>query len=200
MKNDVGPGRLEVAPERFVDALHDGRHRDDDEHAERDAHDRERGADLVGAERVEGDADALECLGGGGRRCAWSLLRAARRWGRGAAARRAGYTPEVMPTTVPSSVATTSDQGATAAGSGVVHEMIFAPSDAEPDAEDRAERAQRRALDEELAQDVLPPRAERLPHADLARPLGDGDEHDVHDHQPADHEADRRAAPCPRSS
>src|SRR5215204_4060740 len=37
-----------------------------------------------------------------------------------------------MPTTVPSSVATTSDQGATAAGSGVVHEMTFAPSSPSP--------------------------------------------------------------------
>jgi hypothetical protein len=37
-----------------------------------------------------------------------------------------------MPTTVPSSVATTSDHGATAAGNGVVHEMIFAPSSPSP--------------------------------------------------------------------
>ena len=78
-----------------------------------------------------------------------------------------------MPTTVPSSVATTSDHGATAAGSGVFSEMIFAASDAERDADHRADGAERRRLDEELAQDVAPPRAERLPNADLARALGD---------------------------
>src|SRR3954469_2363665 len=42
------------------------------------------------------------------------------------AAFRAGYMPDATPTPRPSSVATTSDQGATAAGSGVFHEMIFA--------------------------------------------------------------------------
>ena len=52
--------------------------------------------------------------------------------------------------------------------------------------------AERRRLDEELGQDVAAACAERLPNADLARALGDGDEHDVHDHDRADDEPDRR--------
>ena len=60
-----------------------------------------------------------------------------------------------MPTTVPSSVATTSDHGATAAGSGVFSAMIFAAEMPSAMPMHRAERAERRRLDEELAQDVL---------------------------------------------
>ena len=101
----------------------------------RDAHDRERRADLVGAERVERDADALERLGDGGRGCAWltparsaSMGSSARRGSRGTRRRRCRRRRRAA-------WPTTSDQGATAAGSGVVHAMSFAPSDAEPDAE-----------------------------------------------------------------
>jgi hypothetical protein len=40
-------------------------------------------------------------------------------------------------------------------------------------------------LHQELAQDVAPPRAQGLAHADLADALGHRDEHDVHDHDAA---------------
>src|SRR5688500_8556503 len=53
--------------------------------------------------------------------------------------------------------------------------------DAERDADERADGAQRGRLDEELRHDVAPARAERLADADLPRPLGHRDEHDVHD-------------------
>src|SRR5882762_8619340 len=70
---------------------------------------------------------------------------------------------------------------------------------------DRAERAeenpdhasgqtQDERLDEELEQDIEARGAQRLAHADLARPLGDGDEHDVHDADSADEQTDRRNA------
>ena len=47
-------------------------------------------------------------------------------------------------------------------------------------------------LDEELHQDVALARADRHADADLARPLGDAHEHDVHDADAADEQADRR--------
>ena len=97
-----------------------------------------------------------------------------------------------MPTPAPTPTPTKTDQSATAAGSGVHRGDELRERDAERDAEDRADGAQRRALDEELAQDVAASRAERLADPDLARPLGDGDEHDVHDHDGADDEADGR--------
>ena len=45
---------------------------------------------------------------------------------------------------------------------------------------------------QELRDDVAAPRAERLADADLAGPFGDRDEHDVHDDEGADDEADGR--------
>src|SRR5207247_4469205 len=49
-------------------------------------------------------------------------------------------------------------------------------------------------FDEELKHDVEARRAQRLPHADLARALGDGHEHDVHDADAADQQPHRAAA------
>ena len=54
------------------------------------------------------------------------------------------------------------------------------------DADRAAGDAQHHGLDEELQEDVAPRRAERLANADLARPLGDRHEHDVHDADAAD--------------
>ena len=49
-------------------------------------------------------------------------------------------------------------------------------------------RRQHRCFGEELEQDFLPPRAERFPHADLARALGDRDHHDRHHADAAHHQ------------
>ena len=51
-----------------------------------------------------------------------------------------------------------------------------------------ARRRERQRLDEELSEDVARLRAERHADADLARPLRDADEHDVHDADAADEE------------
>ena len=53
-----------------------------------------------------------------------------------------------------------------------------------------AEQADHQRLDDELHQDVVRPRADRLAQADLAGPLGDAHEHDVHDADAADQERD----------
>ena len=65
--------------------------------------------------------------------------------------------------------------------------------DDEPDehADQAADQRQRQRLDEELAEDVPAPGAEGLADADLAGPLADRDQHDVHDPDPADDERDR---------
>ena len=97
-----------------------------------------------------------------------------------------------MPTPAPTSVPATSDHGATLAGSG--DSAATACAAAMPNAiPDRGtDRAQRRGFDEELRQDITASRTERLPNADLSRALGDGDEHDVHDHDRADDETECR--------
>ena len=59
------------------------------------------------------------------------------------------------------------------------------------DADQAAEDGQRDRLDQELRQDVAAARADRLADADLARPLADRHEHDVHDPDAADDERDR---------
>ena len=63
--------------------------------------------------------------------------------------------------------------------------------DAGHDADGCAQRAEGRRFNEELAQNVLPTRAQRLPNSDLTRPLGDGDQHDVHDDDRTDDETHR---------
>ncbi len=55
-----------------------------------------------------------------------------------------------------------------------------------------AHRRQHRGLGQELKQDFLTARAERLAHADLTRPLGDRNHHDRHHADAADHQRDRR--------
>ena len=51
-------------------------------------------------------------------------------------------------------------------------------------------RGKRDRLDQELQQHLPRPRADGQADADLARPLGHGDEHDVHDADAADEQAD----------
>ena len=62
------------------------------------------------------------------------------------------------------------------------------PSD---DADHAAEQGQRQRLDQELGEDVAAARADRLADADLAGPLADRDQHDVHDPDAADDQRDR---------
>src|SRR5690606_15876941 len=62
------------------------------------------------------------------------------------------------------------------------------------DAEQPAQQAQRHRLHEELQQDAAARRAERHADADLARPLRDADEHNVHDPDAADDQAHARDA------
>src|SRR5690606_1384867 len=61
----------------------------------------------------------------------------------------------------------------------------------EPDPDRSAYQAECRRLHEKLPADIASTGAKRLPHADLARALRHGNQHDVHDDQRADHEADR---------
>ena len=56
--------------------------------------------------------------------------------------------------------------------------------------DDAAEGGQHHRLDQELQQDVALQRADREPDADLARALGDRDQHDVHDADAAHQQAD----------
>ena len=60
------------------------------------------------------------------------------------------------------------------------------------DADEAAGERRRQALEQELQQDLAPPRAERLAHADLARALLHVHEHDVHDADAADGQRDAR--------
>src|ERR1700730_238655 len=59
-------------------------------------------------------------------------------------------------------------------------------AEADQDPERAAQAREEHRLDQELQQDVLTTGADRLADADLASPLGDGDEHDVHDSDAAD--------------
>ena len=61
---------------------------------------------------------------------------------------------------------------------------------ADQDADQAAHQAEHDRLDQELEQDRRRPRADRLAQADLARALGDRDEHDVHDPDAADEQRD----------
>ena len=107
------------------------------------------------------------------------------------AAWRAGQTPNTTPTarlktTAAATVAGLNDE----APAG---ELADERRDAEPDrdADQAAEQGQRQRLDEELGEDVAAARADRLADADLAGPLPDRHEHDVHDPDAADDERDR---------
>ena len=68
--------------------------------------------------------------------------------------------------------------------------MSFATPMPRDDADDAAEQRHGGRFDEELQQDVVAARAERLADADFAGALGDGDEHDVHDDDAADDQRD----------
>ena len=59
-------------------------------------------------------------------------------------------------------------------------------------AEQSADHAQRNGLDGELQKDVAPGGADGFADAYFTRAFGDADKHDVHDADPADHEAYRR--------
>ena len=59
-------------------------------------------------------------------------------------------------------------------------------ADADDDAEDATGQRDDRRLDQELADDVALARADGAADADLARPLHDAGEHDVHDADAAD--------------
>src|SRR5215217_1243276 len=74
---------------------------------------------------------------------------------------------------------------------GEMAEQCRAP-EAEGEPDDATEHAHGDALDEELREHVGAARADGHADADLARPLGHGDEHDVHDPDAADDERDRR--------
>ena len=62
--------------------------------------------------------------------------------------------------------------------------------ESEDDADQAAEERQVQRLDEELLEDVASAGADRLADADLAGPLGDRDQHDVHDPDAADDQRD----------
>src|SRR5437899_1796183 len=66
--------------------------------------------------------------------------------------------------------------------------------DAGHDPEARAHDGEGGGLGQELAQDVAPPGAERLPDADLSGALRHRHQHDVHDHDAAHHEGDPHQA------
>ena len=59
------------------------------------------------------------------------------------------------------------------------------------DAGEPAEQREQHGFDQELGEDRAALRPDRLPDADLAGALGDGDEHDVHHPDPADEQRDR---------
>ena len=82
--------------------------------------------------------------------------------------------------------------GVTWAGKSRKPRTPKAASAAEDDADHAARRGEERRLQQELAPDVALARAERQAHADLAGALHHRDQHDVHDHDPADAERDRR--------
>ena len=77
------------------------------------------------------------------------------------------------------------------AGNGDSHEIANAIDEPKKDAEDSADQRQRRRFHEKLNQDVMPARAGRFSNADLARSLGDRDQHDIHDDDSADDQRDR---------
>src|SRR5712692_5639995 len=58
----------------------------------------------------------------------------------------------------------------------------------EGDAQRAAKTAEDHGLDQELREHVTPPGADRFADPDLACPLCDGDQHDVHDSDPAHHQ------------
>ena len=97
--------------------------------------------------------------------------------------------PKNRPTATATPKAKKIDQGAT---TGLHADDREAAADqADDDADERADDRQQHRLGDELHDDVGLGGADRLADADLARSLGDGDQHDVHDADAADEQAQR---------
>ena len=107
------------------------------------------------------------------------------------AAWRAGQTPNTTPTARLNRTAATTVVGVE--GEAPAGELADAGrhEQADGDADEAAEQRQGQGLDEELGEDVPAARADGLADADLAGPLADRDQHDVHDPDAADDERDR---------
>ena len=69
--------------------------------------------------------------------------------------------------------------------------MIWGMAMPRRDAEQAADAGEHDGLDQELLGDVAPLGAQGAADADLAGPLGDGRQHDVHDADAADQQRDR---------
>ncbi len=93
-----------------------------------------------------------------------------------------------MTTETPS--ASTTELGTTTGRDPGDRELGAGHRDGDP--EQAADEAQQGRLHEELAEDRAARGADGLADADLAGPLGDRDQHDVGDPDPADQQADRR--------
>ena len=61
-----------------------------------------------------------------------------------------------------------------------------------------ADEAQHHRLDEELPEDVIASGADGHAEPDFPSALGDGDQHDVHNAHPADHQGNQRHRPTAR--
>ena len=103
----------------------------------------------------------------------------------------AGNRPKKMPTLAEKPMPRANDHHGSETGKPETQWTIRPIAAAEEDAEHAADRREEHRFDQELPEDLAPARAERLAHADLARPLGDRDHHDRHDADAADHQRDR---------
>ena len=102
----------------------------------------------------------------------------------------AGYRPKQMPTSALNPTASAITSRRTSIGQPKRSASRCAADQPERDADEAAHHRERERLDQELDQDVARLGADRHAHADLARPLGDADEHDVHDADAADEQRD----------
>ena len=188
----------------FDVALHHphGRHHDDDgEHADQDAQQRQGGAQLVRGHGAHGHAEALAEFGqqdgyAFGEHADFTRSSSAST-GFIRAARQAGTKPDTTPVTSETSSARLTTIGDSARRHELLHHQRQRPGDAEPDG--AADQTDGRRLDQELQQDGPPLGADGFADADLARPLGHRDEHDVHDADAADKErqaGDEQADPA----
>ena len=95
-----------------------------------------------------------------------------------------------MPTEVATPRPRVTDQIWISEGKPMMSVIVFATRYSAYHADDSAEEGHGRRFDQELRHDVAAARAERLAHTDLARALGDRDQHDVHDDDAADDQRD----------
>ena len=107
------------------------------------------------------------------------------------AAWRAGQTPNTTPTARLKRTAATTVAGLNVKPQPASWPMSGRDGQADDDADEAAEQREGQGLDEELGEDVAAAGADRLADADLAGPLADRDEHDVHDPDAADDQRDR---------